>query len=118
MPDIVAESLFGALSNLIRLRCVVLLQQEGELCVCELTHALEAAQPAVSRHLALLREAGVVSDRREGLWIHYRVNPQLPNWARAVIRDAAKGLADRSTFNRDRKRVHSMPDRPRGRLCA
>lgn len=113
-----AEAVFGALSNLTRLRCVVLLQREGELCVCELTHALQAAQPVVSRHLAVLREAGVVSDRRQGLWIHYRINPELPAWALTVIREAAGGLSAQTVFAFDRSRLHDMPDRPGGHLCA
>lgn len=114
----IAESVFGALSNLTRLRCVVLLQREGELCVCELTHALQTAQPVVSRHLGVLREAGVVSDRRQGLWIHYRVNPDLPEWALAVVRETVDGLAEQPVFAGDRDRLQDMPDRPGGRLCA
>ena len=73
-----ANSLFSALSNEIRLRCLVLLQLEGELCVCELTHALKLSQPMISRHLALLRDAGLVNDQRAGQWIYYQVNPELP----------------------------------------
>ena len=114
----IAESVFGALSNLTRLRCVVLLQREGELCVCELTHALQAAQPVVSRHLAVLRESGVVSDRRQGLWIHYRISSDLPEWALAVIREAVDGLSHQPVFAGDSDRLHDMPDRPGGRLCA
>ena len=70
-----APPLFALLADPTRLRCVVLLQREGELCVCELVHALDLPQPKVSRHLALLREAGVVEDRRAGQWVHYRLHP-------------------------------------------
>ena len=112
------ETFFRAVSDATRLRCLVLLQQEGELCVCELTHALDAAQPKVSRHLAHLREAGLVSDRRDGLWIHYRLNPALPEWARTVLRATAEGVAGRNPFAPDKAALASMPDRPANRDCA
>jgi len=110
--------LFSALSNDIRLRCVMLLVAEEELCVCEFTHALGVVQPAVSRHLALLREAGIVLDRREGLWIHYRLHPDLPQWVMGVLRATAKGVAERSPFADDRKVLTDMPNRPGEPRCA
>jgi len=64
--------LFKALSDDTRLRIFGLLQ-EGELCVCDLMAVLELPQSTVSRHLAYLRNSGVVADRREGVWIHYRL---------------------------------------------
>src|SRR3989304_3575780 len=82
---ITVENFFPALADPTRLRCLLLLAAEGELCVCELTHALGESQPKISRHLAMLRAAGIVSDRREGLWVHYRLNPELPPWAREVL---------------------------------
>ena len=57
--NLTAQSLFSALAHEIRLRSLLLLQAEGELCVCELTHTLGLSQPMISRHLALLREAGL-----------------------------------------------------------
>lgn len=63
-------SLFRALSNESRLRIMVLLS-ERELCVCQLEWALEISQVKVSRHLAVLKNAGLIQDRREGLWIFY-----------------------------------------------
>ena len=76
--NILPNDLFAALAHDTRLRCLMLLMSHDELCVCELTHAIGAAQPHISRHLAQLRALGLVFDRREGLWIHYRVNPALP----------------------------------------
>ena len=110
--------LFSALSNDVRLRCVLLLVAEVELCVCELTHALGLAQPAVSRHLALLREAGIVLDRRDGLWIHYRLHPDLPQWAREVLQVTANGVAGQSPFADDHKVLADMPNRPGTPRCA
>lgn len=111
-----AAPLFALLADPTRLRCVVLLQREGELCVCELVHALDLPQPKVSRHLALLREAGVVEDRRAGQWVHYRLHPALPAWAVAVITAAAEGADGAEPHVGDRARLATMAGRPE-RLC-
>ncbi len=62
--------LFKAVSDETRLRILALLL-EGELCVCELMAILALPQSTVSRHLAYLRNAGLVSDRRQGVWMYY-----------------------------------------------
>ena len=59
-----AKTFFSAMANEIRLRSLLLLQLQGELCVCELTYALGLSQPMISRHLALLRETNIVQTRR------------------------------------------------------
>ena len=66
-------SVFKALSDETRLRIVKLLEH-GELCVCHLVAAVDMSQPKVSFHLKVLREAGLVKDRREGKWMHYRLD--------------------------------------------
>jgi ArsR family transcriptional regulator len=111
-------SLFSALAHETRLRCLMLLVQQDELCVCELTYAIGAAQPNVSRHLAKLRELGLVSDRREGLWIHYRIHPELPDWVRAVLQATAEGGERRSPFATDEETLSAMPNRPEAPRCA
>jgi ArsR family transcriptional regulator len=111
-------SFFAALSHQTRLRCLLLLLAHGELCVCELTHALEVAQPAMSRHLAMLRDNGLVLDRREGLWIHYRVHPDLPKWAVEVLQDTAAGLKDTEPYVADTATLVAMPNRPGASRCA
>ena len=112
-----SEAFFRALADPTRLRALVLLQQEAELCVCELTHALGVVQPKVSRHLAQLREAGIVRDRRQGLWVYYRLHPDLPAWARAVLAETAAGVAQEMPFTEDRAALREMPNRPEGRCC-
>ena len=73
-PDLSrAVELFHALSDETRLEIVQRLRG-GERCVCDLTDLLEAAQSRLSFHLKVLKEAGLVSDRREGRWIHYSLN--------------------------------------------
>jgi ArsR family transcriptional regulator len=67
--------LFRALGDETRLRIVALLSH-GELCVCHLEQALELNQSTASRHLGILRMAGVVDTRREGTWVYYRITDQ------------------------------------------
>jgi ArsR family transcriptional regulator len=67
-----------AVADATRRRILALLVKQGELCVCELTAALDDIQPKVSRHLGVLKEAGVVLSRREGTWMFYRLEPSLP----------------------------------------
>jgi ArsR family transcriptional regulator len=71
MNDLVM--IFKALSDETRLRIIKLLEQ-GELCVCDITAALDMVQPKVSFHLSTLKEAGLIKDRKEGKWIHYSLN--------------------------------------------
>jgi len=116
--QIQANQLFQLLSDETRLRCLLLMQQEGELCVCELTHTLGEIQPKISRHLALLRDAGIVIDRRQGQWIYYQLNPALPNWIQTVISTTAAGLTQQSPFAEDIETLADMPNRPGAACCA
>lgn len=116
--EIPATTLFGALANESRLRALLLLWANGELCVCELTHGLGLSQPHVSRHLAQLREAGLVSDRREGIWVYYRINPQLPSWVIQILAGAAHALAGHSPYREDAHALASMSNRPGAPRCS
>jgi ArsR family transcriptional regulator, arsenate/arsenite/antimonite-responsive transcriptional repressor len=69
-----AVRLFHALSDGTRLSIVQRLRL-GERCVCDLTDALDAAQSRLSFHLKVLKDAGLVTDRREGRWMYYTLNP-------------------------------------------
>lgn len=109
---------FRLLSDDTRLRSLLLIQQEGELCVCELVHALGEIQPKVSRHLAALRDSGVVADRRSGQWIYYRIHPDLPDWARQVIDATLSAAATRKPFADDLAVLAAMPNRPGAPRCA
>jgi len=108
----IPDTLFGILSDQTRLRALMLIQAEGEACVCELTYALDESQPKISRHLALMRESGLVESRREGTWIHYRMNAQLPDWINQVIQQVFTGLIETSPFKDDKKQLQQMKNRP------
>jgi len=77
--------IFDALSDDTRRRILALLMETGERCVCEIFEELGESQPKVSRHLAVLRDAGLLSARREGQWIHYGIEPELPTWVAQVL---------------------------------
>jgi ArsR family transcriptional regulator len=81
--------LFKALSDITRLQCILLIQQEKELCVCELMAALELSQPKISRHLALLRESNLLEAERRGQWIYYRLSPALKYWVLTILKEAS-----------------------------
>jgi ArsR family transcriptional regulator len=99
--------LFKCLSDETRLHCVLLLQQHGELCVCELTNALQLSQPKISRHLAQLRAYGLLQDRRQGLWVYYRIHPNLPQWALALLQEAVAAEKENPLFLQDRGRLQN-----------
>ena len=68
------DRVFRALADLTRLRILNLLRR-GEVCVCDLVCVLKSPQPTVSRHLAYLRRAGLVTARKEGIWAYYQLVP-------------------------------------------
>ena len=80
---------FHALSDPTRLQLVELLRG-GERCVCELMEALESAQSRLSFHLRILKEAGLVLDRKEGRWVYYRLNAGRVEELSGLLTDCCK----------------------------
>ena len=116
--NLALSQFFQLLSDDTRLRSLLLMQQQGELCVCELVYALGIIQPKVSRHLAALRDAGVVVDRRQGQWIYYQLHPDLPVWARQVMDASAAEAINQAAFVDDLAALQVMPNRPEAACCA
>jgi ArsR family transcriptional regulator len=112
------DTLFRMCADQTRLRVLMLLQQEGELCVCELTHALALSQPKISRHLAHLRESQLLLAERHGHWMYYRINPDLPTWASSILDNTLTGTAQTEPFCNDQHILKDMPDRPGVACCA
>ncbi|MBD0785374.1 metalloregulator ArsR/SmtB family transcription factor [Vibrio sp. Y2-5] len=77
--------LYKALSEETRLKSLLLMHSQGELCVCDLMAALSISQPKISRHLAELRKHGLVLDERRGKWVYYRISPTLAPWVKQVL---------------------------------
>ncbi|MDI5893233.1 metalloregulator ArsR/SmtB family transcription factor [Halomonas sp. LR5S13] len=115
MTQLDPARLFKCLGDDTRLTLTLLIRCEEELCVCEMTHALEESQPKVSRHLAQLRNCGLLSDRREGQWVYYRLASALPDWIENVLKAAQQGHADRLALLQHR--LAGMGNRPDRRLA-
>ena len=105
---ITPESFTRTLADPTRLRILMLLLQEEELCVCHLTDILEMVQPKVSRHLAVLRENKLLLDRRSGLWIHYRLHPDLPIWCYKTLKSLSTGCTRAEPYLNDQSRLDKL----------
>lgn len=99
---------FKCLSDETRLRCLVLLQSRESLCVCDLAEALESSQPKISRHLAQLRACDLVSDRRDGQWVYYRLHPDLQRWQRDVLVNTQAILISDGCCEADSRRLAAV----------
>jgi ArsR family transcriptional regulator len=97
--------LFDLLADRTRRRLLDLLLDEREICVCRLAEAVDASQPKISRHLAVLRESGVLASRRNGNLILYRLDPDLPGWVVRVISMMADGARLEPDHAVDRTRL-------------
>jgi ArsR family transcriptional regulator len=117
------ESLFKALADLTRLRILGLLLT-GEVCVCHIHESLKIPQPKASRHLAYLRRSGLVTTRRDGVWVHYQLATH-SDAVLAVLSDAVKhALTHADVVRRDATRLQKKtgcclpaPDQTAGRSC-
>ena len=105
-----AQLVFDALADATRRRILALLVNQGELCVCELTAALDDSQPKISRHLGVLKDAGVVLPRREGTWMFYRLAVPLPAWLDTLLQTLPTGAV--RELKADLKRLKAMAGRP------
>ncbi len=103
-------TVFKCLADETRVRLMLLITRDGELCVCELTCALDESQPKISRHLAQLRSCGLLADRRQGQWVYYRLHPSLPGWVQSILTTAL--AANKHWLSPDSKRLEHMGNRP------
>ena len=85
--------------------------------MCELTTALALYQPKISRHLAPLRQYGLLQDSREKQWVYYQVNPELPVWVFSLLNEAVAAVQVTGSFNIDLERLQQMENRPEMNLC-
>jgi ArsR family transcriptional regulator len=96
--------LFAALADRTRLRLLNLMDGR-EVCVCYFVEILEQSQPKISRHLAYLRSAGVVSARRDGKWMHYSIERPADPIAASILDAALAALRTDSQMRQDRTRL-------------
>jgi ArsR family transcriptional regulator len=106
------ERFFLALADRTRLRLLRLIGND-EVCVCFFVEVLQTNQPKISRHLAYLRRAGLVSARREGKWMHYRLTPPTEPHAQRIFEQVMNWLKDDAEMQRDHGRLVSLCCSPR-----
>ncbi|SET58244.1 ArsR family transcriptional regulator [Marinobacter segnicrescens] len=103
-------TVFKALADELRLSALLLIRDQQKLCVCELTEALDVSQPKVSRHLATLRDTGLVETERHGQWVYYYLSPHLPGWLVRVLDETAS--ANQALIQTPQARLQAMANRP------
>jgi ArsR family transcriptional regulator len=96
--------LFAALADPTRLRLLNLMNGR-EVCVCYFVEILHQPQPKISRHLAYLRNAGIAAARREGKWMHYRIQQPANPQAAAILGAALQALCNDRAMQEDLKRL-------------
>jgi ArsR family transcriptional regulator len=100
-------TLFQALGDATRLRLLNLMAA-GEVCVCYFVEILGETQPKISRHLAYLRRAGVVSARREGKWVHYALEMPSDPARASVLKSVLDAMANDRRMQRDRAALEKV----------
>lgn len=111
-----AELFFSALADKTRLRLLNLMR-DGEVCVCFFAESLGTNNPKISRHLAYLRRAGLVAARRDGKWMHYRLNAPNEKAALDVFNATLKMLEGNEELKADREKLAACACAP-GQLVA
>jgi ArsR family transcriptional regulator len=107
MASLTPDDLTNVLSDTTRLRILMLLTKVEELCVCQLTETLDMVQPKISRHLAIMRQKQIVMDRRDGLWVHYRLHPELPTWCYKALLALSAGCELVEPYKGDMEKLQS-----------
>jgi ArsR family transcriptional regulator len=103
-PAITLDELFKALADPTRRRLLNLIGEQ-EVCVCYFVEGLDAPQPTISRHLAYLRNVGLVEARRDGKWMHYRIVMPKSREAGEVLKASLKAMRSDPEYQRDCARL-------------
>jgi ArsR family transcriptional regulator len=99
---------FASLANETRLRCLRLIAENGEVCVCEVVEALGINQPSASKALNTLKSAGLLTDRKDANWNYYALNSSMPEWMETIVSTTVGALADAKTYTADQKRFQRL----------
>jgi len=107
-------NIFRALDDPNRLRILKMLEAR-ELCVCEVREVLNLSASTVSKHLTVLRDAGLILDRKDGKWVNFRLNRGAEGLVRSLLGVLKSGLADEKQIAQDREKVKHVD---RNQLCS
>jgi len=108
------EKIFKALGDRNRLRILKMLEVKP-MCVCEITAILRIAQSSVSRHLGILRDAGFLTDDKDGLWVNYSLSPGKDEVIAALLQGLRRWGKDDARFREDREKAAAVD---RELICA
>lgn len=109
--DFDMQLFFQSLGDLTRLRLMNLMADQ-EVCVCYLVKILGSSQPKISRHLAYLRNAGIVMARRDGKWMHYRIVTPPHSGAAQILRQTLDWMQEEKAMQADRARLARISTSP------
>ena len=112
MKNIDPAEVFAAISNAVRLRCLVLVATSDDVCVCEVEEALQIAQPAASKALNALKAAGLVTARRDANWNYYSLDADMADWLRAIVDSTINELSAQEPYRTDQRRLGKLALRP------
>lgn len=107
--------MFAAFADPTRLRLLNLMR-DREVCVCDFVEILGQSQPKISRHLAYLRRAGIVCARRDGKWMHYRIERPADVGASAILETTLQQLEANRKMRADRAKLGRMSCAPASQL--
>jgi len=113
MPNPNINLMFKAFADETRLRILHLLTR-GELCVCDIMSVLKTPQSKISRHLAYLRRAGLVADRKEGLWRYYSLTKPTATFQEGLIKCLSECFDEVDLLKKDRQVLSSLK---KGKRC-
>jgi len=103
---------FKLLADETRVRCLLLIAREKQVCVAEIVASLQESQPKISRHLAMLRASGIVVDIRQNQWVFYRLAESLPGWMKKQIQGLVDSNCLKKEYQQDIERLSAMKSRP------
>jgi len=107
-----SSEFFKVLADETRLRCLSLIFEQQDICVCELSYALDLPQSKISRHLSIMKLNQLIADHRQGQWVLYSPHPQVSTFQKDIIHKVMKEYINQEPFQTDRKRLQTMPNRP------
>ncbi len=111
--DTSLASVYAALSNDTRLRCLNLVLRNPDVCVCEAVAALEISQPAASKAFGALKTAGLLHARRDANWTYYSLRPVMPEALQGIVDATAAALAEQPLCDEDQERMRALDLRQR-----
>jgi ArsR family transcriptional regulator len=103
---------FKVIGDETRLRCLAIIVKHHEVCVCELVEALALPQSKISRHLALIKSAGIITQRRLNQWVLYSLSAQLSHLKHQLLEQTVLELLKSDFYQLDDKRLLKMRKRP------